>query len=47
MKKPSIDRIDNDGNYKFINCQFIDMSENSKKRNNYVKKMLLGIPNRS
>ena len=33
LKQPSIDRIDNDGNYEFNNCQFIELSENTKKRN--------------
>lgn len=31
MKKPSIDHIDNDGNYTFENCRFIEMSENAVK----------------
>ena len=34
LKQPSIDRIDNDGDYTFENCQFIEVSENSKKRRN-------------
>lgn len=33
MKKPSIDRIDNDENYCYNNCQFIEQSKNSEKRN--------------
>lgn len=32
MKKPSIDRIDNFGNYTLENCQFIEYSINSGKR---------------
>jgi hypothetical protein len=33
MKHPSIDRINNDGNYEFNNCRFIELSENSIERN--------------
>lgn len=31
MIKPSIDRIDTDGDYTLKNCQFIEQSENSRK----------------
>ena len=33
LKRPSIDRKDNDGHYTYENCQFIELSENSKKSN--------------
>lgn len=31
MNKPSIDRIETDGDYTLENCQFIEQSENSRK----------------
>ena len=32
LSKPSIDRIDNDGNYCLENCQFIEVGDNVRKR---------------
>lgn len=32
QKKPSIDRIDNDGNYTFKNCRFIEQTKNLRGR---------------
>ena len=41
MKRPSIDRIDNNGNYTFDNCRYIEQRDNSiksnKERKNYGK----------
>lgn len=32
MKRPSIDRIDSQKNYFIINCRFIELSDNTKRR---------------
>jgi hypothetical protein len=32
LEKPSIDRIDNDGNYCIENCQFLEIGDNVRKR---------------
>lgn len=43
MKRPSIDRIDNDGHYTFDNCQYLELSENSiKKRTTFRKVCIRG-----
>jgi len=32
MKVPSIDRIDNQGDYELSNCRFIEMTENNRRK---------------
>jgi len=36
MSSPTIDRIDNDGNYKLSNCRFIEKGQNSAERNTRI-----------
>lgn len=36
MKRPSIDREDNNGNYTFRNCRFIELGKNVEERNKRV-----------
>jgi len=41
LKKPSINRKDNDGNYTFENCEFIEKGKNSIERNKRITKPVL------
>jgi hypothetical protein len=39
MKKPSLDRIDNDLDYTFDNCQFMEIGDNLRKRHQEIKEL--------
>lgn len=41
MEHPTIDRIDNDGNYTLDNCQFLENIENAKKQYKNNKKKFI------
>ena len=45
MKRPSIDRINNDGHYELSNCRFIEASENIKRNRPFSSKDIKKIRN--
>lgn len=44
LKRPSIDRIDSDGNYTIENCRFIELSENLSRARSCPKCGYSGRP---
>jgi hypothetical protein len=38
MRKPTIDRKENDGNYTFENCRFVELVDNLKRKGTYDEK---------